>query len=477
MYVKKQTISKQMIAFSVLLIIILAVQLFVQGQDKLIFLILCFASSLIFSLPLAFNDESRFYHPYVFILLATLIGVTLRGFYMVYEPDDPLINSFFLRNENISYFTTPALMLFSGLLIFTLAYRFTGGAIGLQKLKTFKYDYLWNQRRVNTLTAIYSLISIAGIILFIRVMGISSITSDISAKRFAQVSENDTASTSYGYYRIMANFIQPLLYIFLVNFIVEKKKILSFHGLVLGLIAVANLFFPIFTSSRSDLLTIFLNVFIVLSLLGRFNVRLIAIVTPIAMLLFAIMTLLRPAKSNDVNTANINLLEPFLYNKNLLDVSKTAHVINGVPSKMPYEFGASYMALIYAPVPRQWWPDKPVLSASKDIAHKIYGYSENNQAGIPPGMAGEAYLNFAYPGLLLLFLLSGVLIKKTYNSFDFEKGALNKNRIVLYVTVVVYMTIILFGSSVNQAILAVAQNYVPLWIALRYISEFKKPVT
>lgn len=463
-----------MAIFSAILILVMLVQLFYVRGESLIFLSCCVLCSLIFSISLSFNNNSRFYHPYVFILLATFIGVTLRGFYMVYEADNPLINSFFLLNQNISYFSVPTLMLLSGLLIFTIAYHFTKGALGLKNLKTFKYDYVWNQRRVNILTIVYSLISLAGIILFIQVMGISSIASDISAKRFAQTDENAMASTSYGYFRLMANFIQPLLYIFLVNFIVEKKKIISFHGLVLFLIGLANLFFPVFTSSRSDLLTIFLNVFIVLSLLGRFNVRLVVTVMPIAMLLFTVMTLLRPSKSNEIDTQNINLLEPFIYNKNLLDVSKTAHVINGVPSKMEYQYGASYMALIYAPIPRQWWPDKPVLGTSKDIAHKIYGYSEKNQAGIPPGMAGEAYVNFAYPGILLFFLLSGILLRKTYNAFDFEKGALNKNRVVLYVTVVVYITIILFGSSVNQAVLAVAQNYIPLWIALRFISDFKK---
>ena len=464
-----------MIVFSIALVIVMLVQLLVLKSDNLIFILCSCLCSLLFSVPLAFNNKSRFYHPYVFILLATFIGVTLRSFYMVYRPDDPIINSFFLRNQSIAYFTAPTFMLFTGLLAFALSYSFTKGKIGLQNIRLFKKNYGWNQQRVGILTIIFSLISVTGIFLFIRVMGIGSILLDISGKRFMKVGEGaDTTYASYGYYRIMASFVQPLLYIYLLNFIVQKKRILSKYGIILIGIALANLFFPIFTSSRSDLLTIFLNVFIILSTVGKFDVKLIIAIAPIAMMLFAITTLLRPAKSNDIDTEKINLLEPFIYNKNLLDVSKTAHVINGVPQKMPFQYGASFLSLIYAPIPRDMWPEKPNLSISKDVSHKIYGYSENNGAGIPPGMAAEMYINFGYAGILIAFFLVGILLKKTYNSFEFDEKELIKNRAVLYVTLVVSITITLFGSSLNQAILGILQNYIPLWIGLRFITDYNK---
>lgn len=479
MKIQKQTVTAQMTIFSATLIIVMLVQLFALSSDSLIFLLCCVLCSLLFSVSMSFNPNSRFYHPYVFILLATFIGVTLRGFYMVYQPDDERINEFFLRNQNPAYFDMPTFMLLTGMFAFVMAYRFTSGKLPLQRMPLFKMDYRWDQKKINWVTIIFFLIAAVGMFLFLRALGISNILADLSGKRFVQVTDTGSSAgaeyTSFGYYRLMISFIQPLLYIYLLNFILTGKKIFSGSAIVLFIIVLANLFFPVFTSSRSDLLTIFLNVFIIISLAGKLTVRLVAPMGILAILLFAVVTVLRPAKNDSVSTAqNTALLEPFIYNKNLLDVSKTAHIINNVPSKMQFQYGASFLALIYAPIPRQLWPNKPVLAMSKDIAQKIYGYNEKNMAGIPPGMAAEMYVNFGYAGILIGFFLAGILLKKAYNSFEFDEKGMNKNRVVLYVTIVVSITITLFGGSINQAILAILQSYIPLWIALRFITDFKK---
>ena len=390
---------------------------------------------------------------------------------MVYDPDNANINSFFLRDQTISYFLQPTFMLVAGFILFTIGYQFSYGKFSFKRFKLYNQARAWDQQKLMQLAAIYFLIALAGIILFVRAIGISSIFADLSGKRFLVLDEGDNNLTaSFGYYRLMASFIQPLLYIFLLNFLFERKKLLSTHGVVLILIALANLFFPIFTSSRSDLLTIFLNAFIIISLAGRLNARLLIPISFSAIILFMLVTLLRPAKSNSVDTTKISLLDPFIYNRNLLDVSKTAHIINSVPEKMPFEHGETFLALLYAPVPRTVWPDKPALSVGKDIAHQVYGYSQKNLAGIPPGMPAELYLNFGYPGILLGFFLVGILLKKLFNSFQFD-GPVIKNRIVLYVVIVVSITITLFGSSINQAVLAILQAYIPLYLGLKYITK------
>jgi len=222
------------------------------------------------------------------------------------------------------------------------------------------------------------------------------------------------------------------------------------------------------------LLTIFLNAFIVISLAGRLNAKLLVPIAVTAIFLFIIVTLLRPAKSNSIETDKISVLDPFVFNRNLLDVSKTAHIINSTPEKIPFQRGATFLALIYAPIPRVLWPEKPAVSIGKDISHEVYGYSQKNLAGIPPGMPAELYLNFGYPGILIGFFLTGILLKKLYNAFEFN-GPINKNRIVLYVVIVVSITVTLFGSSINQAILAILQAYIPLYLALKYITKTQHP--
>jgi oligosaccharide repeat unit polymerase len=468
---RKNNFQSYSLFFSIGLLIIAIFQLFVLPINESLFLIYALICTLIFSLSLAFNKNAAFYHPFIFILLTIFIGITLRSFYMVYDRSNPDINSFFLRDENITYFLQPTFMLLTGLIFFIIGYTIAKGKYSLKKFKLYYEPAEWGQKRLMQLTLIYFLIALAGIVLFVRGMGISSIFANFAKKRFLDVTpQQSNLAASLSYYRLMAAFIQPLLYIFLLNFLTRKQSILSWKGFVLIMITIANLFFPIFTSSRSDLLTIFLNAFIVISLTGKLNARILVTVSLAAVLLFAIVTLLRPSKNNSIDTANIALLDPFVFNRNLLDVSKTSHIINSVPEKIPFQYGGTYLALIYAPIPRTLWPEKPAVSLGKDISHKVYGYSQKNQSGVPPGMPAELYVNFGYTGILVGFFLVGILLKKLYNSFEFEKGILNKNRIVLYVVIIVSITVTLFGSSINQALLTIVQAYIPLYIALKFIS-------
>ena len=68
-----------------------------------------------------------------------------------------------------------------------------------------------------------------------------------------------------------------------------------------------------------------------------------------------------------------------------------------------YYYGTTYLALLVAPVPRQWWPQKPGL------ADYIADYSAPSrpmaEMGMVPTFIGEFYLNFGYAGVILLSYL------------------------------------------------------------------------
>lgn len=441
--------------------------------DSLMFLAYAVGCSFIFIGYLAYSSKSYFHHPFIFILFTVFIGVTLRAFLMVNDSgDDPRINDMFLRNQPVPFFVMPAFMLFTGFIVFIIGYFITRSKINFNRYKLYRRDYNWHQQRLYILIAAFFIVAIVGIILFLRAMGITSILSDISGKRFLKVEGAESyLTTSFSYYRLMVDFIKPAMYIFILNFILEKKRILSLHGLILLLLVLGNLFFPFFTSSRSDLLTIFLNVLIIVSLTGKLKARLVLPLIIVPVLLFNIITLLRPAGTVTTENTGISVFDPFIFNKNLLDISKTGHIINGVPEKMNFMYGTSFLSVIYSPIPRVLWPQKPAVSIGKDISHKIYGLSNKVQAGIPPGIAAELFLNFGYAGILIGFFLIGMLLKWLYSGFEFAKG-MNKNRVILYTTIVVDITITLFGSSINQTLVGVAQAYIPMYIALKIITDY-----
>src|SRR5690606_17152654 len=138
---------------------------------------------------------------------------------------------------------------------------------------------------------LFSLISILGIILFIQTIGVQSVLADISSKRFLDTGEGYKASL--GYYRLMASFIEPAFYIYMLYFIIRRKRLLSASGVLLVFLALFSLFFPIFTSSRTGVMFFFVNCLIILSLTRKLSFHFFGVIIVIAGVLFSGVTTLR----------------------------------------------------------------------------------------------------------------------------------------------------------------------------------------
>jgi hypothetical protein len=84
-----------------------------------------------------------------------------------------------------------------------------------------------------------------------------------------------------------------------------------------------------------------------------------------------------------------------------------------VPRQVDFLYGQSYLAALFFFVPRAVWPEKPRGVGPMTNAY-IYHEREMRPgellqgSGIPPGAMGEAYWNFYYPGVILLYMLVGV---------------------------------------------------------------------
>jgi hypothetical protein len=81
----------------------------------------------------------------------------------------------------------------------------------------------------------------------------------------------------------------------------------------------------------------------------------------------------------------------------------TTAVLGRVPNDVSYLYGSSYVALLTLPVPRKLWPGKPV-----QVGGRMGQTFFNVQAGMPPGIIGEAYWNFGLLGIPLVFFAFGM---------------------------------------------------------------------
>jgi hypothetical protein len=84
-----------------------------------------------------------------------------------------------------------------------------------------------------------------------------------------------------------------------------------------------------------------------------------------------------------------------------------------VPARVDFLYGQSYLAAIFFWIPRAIWEEKP-----RGVGPMTNAYIYNDQemragalirgSGVPPGAIGEAYWNFYYPGVVLVYLLYGM---------------------------------------------------------------------
>jgi oligosaccharide repeat unit polymerase len=87
-----------------------------------------------------------------------------------------------------------------------------------------------------------------------------------------------------------------------------------------------------------------------------------------------------------------------------------------VPGTIPYQSGRTYLEELTRPVPRSFWPDKPV-AADTQIMRAIWPDYDRQGVGFSFSLFGEPYLNLGFVGVLIFSLIFGVLCRTLYAWF------------------------------------------------------------
>ena len=109
------------------------------------------------------------------------------------------------------------------------------------------------------------------------------------------------------------------------------------------------------------------------------------------------------------------LLDKLILNRNCLEIGKTAHVMDAIPETLDYQYGRTIGNWFLAPIPREIWNSKPLISTGPIIGTKVY---KQEISGVPPGFVGEMYWNFDIIGVIVGSLLLGWLLKYFHVTFS-----------------------------------------------------------
>lgn len=93
----------------------------------------------------------------------------------------------------------------------------------------------------------------------------------------------------------------------------------------------------------------------------------------------------------------------------------TRRAVDLFPRNHDFLMGESYYRLLFTPIPRFIWPDKPVSTNRIFAAVLDRDYARRGQQ-IPPGAAGTLYINFGHWGIGGMFIFGALFARERYAS-------------------------------------------------------------
>jgi hypothetical protein len=101
-------------------------------------------------------------------------------------------------------------------------------------------------------------------------------------------------------------------------------------------------------------------------------------------------------------------------------LTQVAHVIDITPAQIPYQQGQTYSYLAVTLIPRIVWPGKPSASDANRFYQLAFGLSDMrsvNTTSIAVGSMAEGYINFGWPGVVIIMCGIGLVLRVYEHSF------------------------------------------------------------
>jgi len=238
---------------------------------------------------------------------------------------------------------------------------------------------------------------------------------------------------------------------------------------LLGIIFFVSCFIPFIASTRTPIL----EVLVVLAMLRHYLVKEVNLVKLVAIGFAAMMVVgtlgeLRRNPEKLVVVSVASAIDSVVGSSYFVDLGKTSIVVNRVPSTVDYLYGSSFVSIGLTLIPRQLWPDKPVVRIGYFVGQEVIRL--NNKTGIPPGFIAETYLNFGYWGILPVFFLLGFCVRKIYNPLVQQR---NFKTTVTYVVGIVIISLSLLSTDFTYALVQLLSYSAPI-IAIHRFAKIRR---
>jgi oligosaccharide repeat unit polymerase len=295
-----------------------------------------------------------------------------------------------------------------------------------------------------------------------------------SRKRIAEV---EGGKTVFGYYRFGMS-LAGLAFILAVYTMV-RQRVSWYSGL--GAVALASLTLTVaystVTSSRSELFaTLATAAFMTIAMRGREpRPGKIAAVVVAAMLGVTFLGGLRAVNQGQASTLSSTteadaLVKNAVGSRSWMDIGPNSVVVQRVPDAYPYQYGKTLVSILWAPVPKTVWPEKPPVRLGPVIGPAVFGFDVNRRTGDPPGLVGELWLNGGLIAVVIGMIIFGVLVRRV-ERWHHLASATQGLAAIPYGVLVVALCLRLPASDITGVTIWILEDLLPLALLLWLVRE------
>lgn len=328
---------------------------------------------------------------------------------------DLTLGSAFLPNPPFddatrSAFNTALLYLIPCFLIFLIGYysRF-GKAVALSLPKI---PQAWNARKFSLISPIVLIIGLLSYFLLIRFHG--------GLLYFISHKQETLTRGGQGYIGLGVSLIRLIFAVAVTRVLVTGRgKILTFLVLLPLVLTMGFI-----SGSKGAFLTPILVLMIAWHYLRRqIRLRTLFLFVGFVIVLFPLFNAYRQLNDISKLAKVVPGISKFVDSEMMVrsvmsrfyGIDSLTYIIRDTPGVMDYQLGATIAPLAVVWIPRQLWPEKPIISFGKVFAETyLRDFFHGTGTAASPTILGEAYINWHIGGMLWISLLCGVIIKTAY---------------------------------------------------------------
>ena len=433
-----------------------------QNSTQFIVMSLGILGTTVLSLPILFRRDYDLFEPLTAVFFLFLFGAPVKLCYLATVGDaNPYIAERLLNWRPLAELVPGLSIAICGIAFLVLGYSMPASGRRFQPL-LFPGLARWSGKRLHVICLLLFCFSAVCFIAFAASTGVS--LSSLSAKRFTGDGESSGEARvfSYTYYLYrLAAFSKFTTYLSLI-WLLKEKRWNHWLGLLFAVSVLQTIALCIVMSSRAGVALLLIDIMVISYYLRGRSIKLMRVIAISGFTVVAAMGIL--AARVEAQHSVSEIIEKTMAGRDMMDISKTIHIINAVPSKIEFRNGEMLYGWATALIPRSIWPDKPMwMERGHYLLTNVYN-SDSKVAGIPPGYIAELYWNFGFIGTMIGMLLLGYLFRIAYLAFSPQSD--NPVAVLLYTFFLTRFVLVTLGNDLASGGVKFLLDAVPVLMIL-----------